>query len=279
MKRQLRKLALRAAGLVPPCIAEHAITALEHRLGIGSGGGVDESGEAAVFRVLESIAPDSPVIFDVGANQGQYTSELLTRLGPDKNFTIHCFEPSPATFKILTGNHGGNPRAVLNNFGLSKEPGRSVLYMDAEGSGLASLTERRLGHFGIPHGSIREEVELRTLETYCRENQIPRIHLLKIDVEGHELDVIAGSGSLFAEQRIDLVQFEFGGCNIDTRTFYQDFFYFFADAGFELFRILPGNKLLPLPHYRESDEKFRTSNFLAARRPLEIARKCGNIII
>lgn len=53
-------------------------------------------------------------------------------------------------------------------------------------------------------------------------------------VEGHELDVLAGAEE--ALKSVQLVQFEFGGCNIDTRTYFQDFFYFFQQHGFAIHR-------------------------------------------
>ena len=50
------------------------------------------------------------------------------------------------------------------------------------------------------------------------------IDIMKLDVEGHELDVLEGSRKTI--NSIKLIQFEFGGCNIDSKTFFQDFYYF-----------------------------------------------------
>lgn len=63
-----------------------------------------------------------------------------------------------------------------------------------------------------------------TVDDYCRESHVEHIHLLKIDVEGHELDVLHGATEMFQRKAIDVVTFEFGGCNIDTHTFFQNFF-------------------------------------------------------
>ena len=60
-------------------------------------------------------------------------------------------------------------------------------------------------------------------------------------------------------------QFEFGGTNIDTRTYFRDFWYFFKECGFILYRITPlGAELIRT--YRESDEYFMTTNFIAVKR-------------
>lgn len=45
---------------------------------------------------------------------------------------------------------------------------------------------------------------------------------------------------MFERGAIDRVTFEFGGCNIDTRTYFQDYWYFFKTFGFRVFRITPG---------------------------------------
>lgn len=68
---------------------------------------------------------------------------------------------------------------------------------------------------------------------------------------------------MFQRRAIKSVQFEFGGCNIDTRTFLQDFFYFFKQHRMRIHRITPFGYLQPLTAYREIDEQFRTTNFLA----------------
>ena len=62
---------------------------------------------------------------------------------------------------------------------------------------------------------------------------------------------------------VDMVSFEFGGCNIDTRTFFKDFWYFFSEIEFSLFRITPSGYLFPLKSYQETYEQFRTMNFVA----------------
>jgi len=233
-------------------------------MGIGSGGEVSSSGEGAVLQLLARRSGPPYCIFDVGSNKGQFLQMVRDRL-PHHDLSIHCFEPGREAFGSLVDAAKGDRRVQLNNIGLGSVQEEAVLHYDRSGSRLASLTKRRLGHFGLAF-DMSETVRIDTVDNYCSTHGIHRIHLLKIDVEGHELDTVAGAAAMFAEDRIDIVTFEFGGCNIDTRTYFQDFWYFFRDFEFDIYRITPSGYLRPVTTYDEAHEQFRTINFVAVSR-------------
>lgn len=79
------------------------------------------------------------------------------------------------------------------------------------------------------------------------------------------MDAAPGCG-MFAADAINFVRFECGGCNIDTRTYFRDFFYFFEKADMRGLRITPSGYLSPLDSYNEVLEKFGTTNFVALRK-------------
>jgi FkbM family methyltransferase len=243
---------------------DRAVTRAQLLLGVGLGADVGTSGEAALFGRL-SAAPQTQeplCIFDVGANRGQFLDLALAALG-NRPFVIHSFEPSASTFKMLTTGRQPDSRVFLNPFGLGKSKAELTLYYDQPGSGLASLTKRRLDHFGMTF-EASERVTIETLDSYCEERGIKHIDLLKMDVEGHELDVLLGAQQMFAGA-VSMATFESGGCNIDTRTFFQDFFYFFRGCGMSVYRITPSGLLFAIPKYEERFEQFRTTNFVAVR--------------
>ncbi len=235
----------------------------QYLMGIGSGSYVESSGESAVLDLLCHNQSPPYCIVDVGSNQGQYVKLVLAAV-PAGRFSIHCFEPSGYAFNKLTTNVPDTPGVVLNNFALGREKGSQKLYYDTPGSLLASFTRRRLDHFNIDFNKS-EMVKVDTLDNYCRESGIERINLLKIDVEGHEMDVLSGAGSMFKNEAVDIVAFEFGGCNIDTRTSFRDFFYFFTDRNMRLSRITPAGYLYPIDDYKEIHEQFRPTNFVAVK--------------
>ena len=233
-------------------------------MNVGGGELVDQSGETAVIMYATqrfSSTTSAPVIFDVGANQGQYAEQVLKVVG-DKCW-LYCFEPSETTFAQLQQRIGARPNVSLYNIGLGETEGICTLYTGAADSGLASLYRRRLDHFGISLDA-EEQVFLKTLDGFCEENAIKTIHLLKLDVEGHELGVLRGAQKLIKAGAIKIIQFEFGGCNIDSHTFFQDFFYL-LNPHYTLHRVVQDGWVV-LPTYQEHYELFFTTNFLAVSR-------------
>ncbi len=258
LKRALIKIA--GNNLVQKLLDRNVLYS-QHLMGIGSGSGVHCSGEVAIVRVLQQRSRPPYCIFDVGANKGQFLQMLLKHLVTG-DVEVHCFEPGYETFKILAGSVGEGDRITLNNIGLGKEPCEAILYYDKAGSGIASLTKRNLDHLNIDF-SQSEPVKIDTIDRYCSDRSIKHIHLLKIDVEGHEFDVLTGAQSMIESGSVDMVTFEFGGCNIDTRTFFRDFYYLFCETGYKILRITPSGYLSSIASYKEIDEQFRTTNFIA----------------
>jgi FkbM family methyltransferase len=261
MKLLLASLASQATAnnFAQTCLIKSALIA-EYLMGVGAGDCVKTSGEVSVLNRLKRSESEL-IVFDVGSNKGQFLSMALEVLSCVPR-QIHCFEPSKVAWASLCDTATGSEGVTLCNIGLGRETGERVLYSNAPGSGSASLTKRRLDHFGISF-SERETVCIDTLDNYCRSHGIAHVDLLKIDVEGHEMDVLNGAAELFRKNAIRFVTFEFGGCSIDTRTFVQDFWYFFSDHGMRIARITPGGFWFELSDYREIYEQFRTTNFVA----------------
>lgn len=238
----------------------------QYLMGIGAGSHAHCSGEQAILSVVRRRLNPPYCIFDVGANRGQFLQLIIGNIADDE-LSIHCFEPGFHTFQLLRKSFGDDKRITLNNSALGKVNGKAALYYDAPGSGLASLTKRRLDHFGIDFLES-ETVEVDTIDNYCLNRGIDHIHLLKIDIEGHELDALAGAKRMLDNRSVDIITFEFGGCNIDTRTFFQDFWYLFNAIDMTLFRITPSGYVTPIASYEEHLEQFRTTNFIALSRNL-----------
>jgi FkbM family methyltransferase len=257
-----RRLGEVRALLAEPSVSRQpTLTAMHHDVLKGLGFGNADSrrnGELAGARRVLGQPRDRPaVVFDVGANRGDYTAMLLAELGSP--LEVHCFEPSPAAFADLERRLGNEASVRLHDLGLGDVEGERELLSDRPGSEAATL----YGRAGIAQGRA-ERVRLRRLDAVVEELAIPRVDFLKVDAEGHDLAVLAGAGELLDGRRIGAIQFEHGGTAPDARVFLRDFFELLEPA-YLIHRVLPDG-LWPLARYSEAAEISLYANYVALPR-------------
>jgi FkbM family methyltransferase len=210
--------------------------------------------------LLSLLGVRPKLAIDVGGNVGNYTAELRKK---NPQLEIHVFEPSATNIAKLGARFKDDSLIKLVPFALSDRAGSATLFANEPGSGLGSLTRRRLDHFNIAFDT-KETVETTRFEDYWRTQlQSRKLDVVKIDVEGNELVALQGFGDALNATRV--LQFEFGGCNIDTRTYFQDFWYYLSEQRFEIYRITPFGAA-KITSYQESDEFFSTTNYLAVNQ-------------
>jgi FkbM family methyltransferase len=148
----------------------------------------------ALFRRL--VSPGA-VVFDVGANAG-YFSILSRELGA----SVHSFEPNPNVRALLLRSASLGPEGItVVAAACSERPGRMPLYLSDPGNtGMTSL---------IVPGERSVEVDVITLDEYA-ERTSTRPDLVKIDVEGHEREVLSGAREVLATARPTVIA-EVGG--------------------------------------------------------------------
>lgn len=230
-------------------------------MGIGSASlYIHQSGEATVLRRLAELWPtrDDLVVLDVGAHAGGYALEARSAFGSTAH--IQCFEPNPALFDTLASRLRDDQGTICHQAALGAQGGSAPLFLDKVGSSRGSLVEES---FTLTERPVEQThiVEVRTLDDVARSEGLAQIDLLKLDVEGHELAVLQGASVLLSENRIDVVQFEFGERNLASRTYMRDFFELLGPR-FAFFRVTPRG-LVPL-EYRPKVELFALeTNYLA----------------
>ncbi|MFA6297466.1 MAG: FkbM family methyltransferase [Candidatus Paceibacterota bacterium] len=219
----------------------------------------EDSGEKYVLEYLKNKNLEEDfVIFDAGANLGQYAT-LANKVFSDKAH-IYSFEPGKETFSQMSKNTSTIKNIQRCNFALGASVGVASLNYDKEGSGLASVYERKLDHANISLDT-KEEIEVKTVDSVCVSNNINHIDFLKMDVEGHELEILKGASNMLDNKKISALQFEFGGANIDSRTYFQDFYYL-LEKNYKIYRVLQDG-LQEIKKYSELQEIFTTVNYFA----------------
>lgn len=221
---------------------------------------MEESGESHFIK--NNIAKlQSPVIFDVGANAGNY-AKFIVEACPSAS--VYAFEPHPATFKILRDGNA-DPRIRAFNLGLGRIDGTADFYdyRDEDGSEHASLYKGVIESIH-QRPAVCHQVSIRRLDGVAAELGIPRIHFLKIDTEGHELDVLRGAEGLIRSGAVDIIQFEFNETNVVSRVFFKDFWDFLPE--YKFYRLLPTGAINIGEYSATFCEVFAFQNYVCIKK-------------
>jgi FkbM family methyltransferase len=134
---------------------------------------------------------DGGTFLDIGANIGPYT--LL--LSENERVEVVSFEPNPSAFAKLKANVELNQRSnvTLVNAALSSADGELV--MTNEGSSAANKIVA-----SVADGSV--SVPSNRLQPFLDDRSRRRPVIAKVDVEGHELEVLVGAGEALATIQI-----------------------------------------------------------------------------
>lgn len=217
---------------------------------------IETNGE---LRFMRSVLSQCRVVFDIGANVG-YWAMLALKINPQIN--LHCFEPSHITYQQLLSKHFP-ANVVCNNFGLSSTAGEAKLLIFEEGSGINSMYHRQglEDGWGLSAQQGEETIHLETVDRYCEQKNIQVVDFCKVDVEGHELEVLKGMYAMLKARQIKMIQFEYGGCDIDASVLLKDIFGFFQPFDYAFYKIYP-KQLRLVTRYDQRLENFQYQNWL-----------------
>lgn len=124
------------------------------------------------------------VVVEIGGHIGLHSLVIREKIGEEGKLSV--FEPEPENREILEKNLelNGFTGVEVNEHAISNQKGEADFHLDDKNTGAASLKSG--------HGKEKITVPLITLEEYLNNSSIEKIDLVKIDVEGAELDVLEG---------------------------------------------------------------------------------------
>jgi FkbM family methyltransferase len=220
------------------------------------------NGEGLLQERLSQISfkHEGVLVFDVGANVGAWSklfSEYAKRAKYPPQF--YAFEPCNSTFETLKKNietWGLAKDIVPVRLAFSSVPGERTLYTVGENQGRNGLYEP------VGERSTQEIIQCDTIDNWCKGRRISSIFFVKVDAEGHDLQVIQGADQMFSQKRIAFLQFEYNSRWIEARNFLRDTFEYFIPRGYGIGKVTRKG-IQFYPGWDAELETFQEGNYLA----------------
>ncbi len=224
------------------------------------------SSDADIDDFIEDIAPfflnRSIVYVDVGA----YIGEVFTKLLASKKIKIreaHLIEPNPESYRKLQDAAKASNMQACNTYhmGISNHPGT------AKFKAAQSMTKRVRADISSEKSSNIFETECRKLDDIAELFTDKHVHLMKLDVEGEELDVLKSAEQLLKNQRIDVLYVEVGfNRNGTQQTYFGDLDAVLQSYGYRVFKIYEQKNewIDDSPLLRRCNAAYMSSQFEAA---------------
>ena len=162
------------------------------------------------------IKNKKPIIFDVGANKGQSIDRFLK---VNNEAIIHSFEPILDEYNLLRNKYNNFENIKLNNlalgekktkknFNVTKHSGNSSFLNLKKDTDWLKLRAKQLGVNEDNYVKEKLEVDINSLDSYCAENSIANIDIIKIDTQGYEEQILIGGKKMIENQKIDALEIE-----------------------------------------------------------------------
>jgi FkbM family methyltransferase len=187
------------------------------------------------------------VVYDIGAHRGVVASALAKL---ENVRSVHAFEPIPRSFQRLVGEVRTEPKVVCHKVALGSENRMGRLHVSAEAasSSLLPMAASHRSEFPGTGDAVEIDVEIARLDDFILRQQLPLPDVLKIDVQGFELDVLEGGLSALKRARFCVVEMSFIPL-YDGSPVFDDIYRFLTGQGFVLRGAGPvtvGRSLVPL---------------------------------
>jgi FkbM family methyltransferase len=153
-------------------------------------------------KIQKLLNKPNPIIIEIGCHDGENTQWFIDRF---QNPQIHCFEPDPRVIEKFRRRFSTNISIHLHPFALGESIGRMPFYQsfatdpgsDWDASGSLMHPKNHLKEYNQVKFGLPIDVEVKTLDVFCKENAISEVDLIWMDVQGAELKVISGGRHTF----------------------------------------------------------------------------------
>ena len=153
-------------------------------------------------------------IFDVGSHRGESIDYFIKLKNLKK---IQSFEPQKDIFLVLKKKYKNNNKVILNQIALSQNENYKDFYINdlSSTSSFSRLNKKSLwlkikNRILNKKNPIISKIKIRslTIDKFIKQKKIKKIDLLKIDTEGHELEVLKGALKTIKEHKVKFILIE-----------------------------------------------------------------------
>ena len=213
-----------------------------------------------VCSTLKQLVVPGTIAIDIGANIGLMTMIMSQVAGPTGR--VHCFEPAPDTCARLRSNVAANLLANVetHEIAISNRVGLCHLVVPEGQNGMARLLDTEEQIQGI-------EVPMTTFDTWANSHQLGRISVCKIDVEGHEPQVLEGMNQTLNSGMIDSIVFEDHVSSDKSQTQRT-----LISHGFQIHRIFKTLRQVHFARPNDTAPGKPTADYVATRENSEASR-------
>lgn len=157
------------------------------------------NGDRTLRLDYENLTPDS-VVFDVGGYEGQWASDIYSR------YCCHVcvFEPVDEYFEKIQHRFSKNSKIQVFNFGLASADNEATISVAADASSVFKT------------GGNLQQIILRDAVRWIKKNNILRIALIKMNIEGGEYDLLPHLINSGYIRFIDNLQIQFHAFPVDA---------------------------------------------------------------
>jgi FkbM family methyltransferase len=208
-----------------------------------------EAPEKILFQFAKPFLTATPIIFDVGAHKGGYTEYVLSEV-PEADCFL--FEPNEHLFDFYLTKY----KAFNTLVGATSGP-KTFYECAGKWDELSSMYKRPVFN-GLPVSTGK--VGCITIDQFCADMSIDHIDLLKIDVEGAELDVLKGARQMLSDKKISFLQVEYGGTYPDAGITGLQVIQYLDELGYKVYELVGDKLALVTPENFVED--YRYTNFL-----------------
>ena len=188
------------------------------------------------FIVQQEMLNDKKVktIFDIGANRGDVTARYYS-LFPDAS--IYAFEPFEASFTSFQHRYRDNKLVHPYQLAVASSGGTKTFYVNNSVDTNSLLKPQKAGIASDKQVENRSVINVQsvTLDSFCETNNIDRIDILKMDIQGGELDALKGAEGLLSRGQVKLIYSEvFFVEQYESQPLFHDISKYLFNYGYQL---------------------------------------------